>query len=275
MQPSASGAEVLAVFRLIVEERTGINYGESQSALFFDKLTNHATESGFSSLMDFYYWLRYDDADGKGFAALVEALVVGETYFFREFEQLKVIVDHVVVPAVRTGLRPRIWSAACATGEEPLTVAMMLADRGVGEACDLIASDISHKALQRAQSGRFTLRALRAIPDPNLCARWLTPTPQGPKVHAAVSQSVDWRQVNLVNAEAIAALGKFDVILCRNVLIYFSDKTICSVVDSLRRALRPQGYLAVGASESLLRLGLGLHCEEKHGAFFYRPAVAA
>src|SRR5687767_879444 len=100
MKAPSVEAEVLAIFRLFVEERTGIHYGPSQSAIFEDKLTSYASDAGFSSLMDLYYALRYDDPDGTMLSGLVNALVVNETYFFREFDQLKVLVDDVVVPAV-------------------------------------------------------------------------------------------------------------------------------------------------------------------------------
>ena len=82
------------------------------------------------SLLDYYYFLRYDD-DGKvELERLVEALLVHETYFFRELEPLQVLVEHFVEPLVKQGMRPRIWCAACATGEEPLTLAMLLASAG-------------------------------------------------------------------------------------------------------------------------------------------------
>lgn len=270
MKPYIAEAESLAIFRLFVEERTGINYGPAQSAIFLDKLTSHAHEEGHASLMDFYYALRYDDADGSKLAALVDALVVGETYFFREFDQLKMLVDEVLVPAVKQGRHPRVWSAACATGEEPLTLAMLLAERRIDGAVDVVASDISRRALRRAERGEFTQRSLRQIPDVGLSSRFIQVTPQGPRVQPAIAQTVTWHQVNLIDKDAVAALGSFDVILCRNVLIYFSDATICAVVDNLCGNLKPDGYLAVGASESLLRFGLGLACEEKRGVFVYK-----
>lgn len=273
MKPYIAEAETLAIFRLFVEERTGINYGPTQSAIFLDKLTSHATDQGYASLMDFYYALRYDDSDGSKVGALVDALVVGETYFFREFDQLKMLVDEILVPAVMQGRRPRVWSAACATGEEPLTVAMLLADRRIDGAVEIVATDISRKALRRAERGEFSNRSLRQIPDVGLSSRWIQVTPQGPRVQPDLVKTVSWHEVNLVDKPAVAQLGSFDVILCRNVLIYFSDATICKVVESLSGNLKPNGYLAVGASESLLRFGLGLTCEEKRGVFVYKKAT--
>ena len=114
-----------------------------------------APEAGFESLLDYYYFLRYDAGGAKELDALIDALVVGETYFFRELPPLEVVVGELVAPAVAAGRRPAIWCAACATGEEPLTLAMMLAERGILGEVEIVASDISARALERARAGRF------------------------------------------------------------------------------------------------------------------------
>jgi chemotaxis protein methyltransferase CheR len=86
-------------------------------------------------------------------------------------------------------------------------------------------------------------------------------------------ESIDWRRINLLDTRAISALGAFDAIICRNVMIYFRDETTQAVVSRLHDALVPNGYLLVGASESLLRLGTAFTCEERGGAFFYRKGA--
>ena len=101
--------------------------------------------------------------------------MVHETYFFREHDQLTWLVDKFIAPRVaRGGRRPRIWSAACATGEEPLTLAMLLAERGIGDAVDIVATDISERALSRGREGIYPPRSLRHSPPPPLAARFLT-----------------------------------------------------------------------------------------------------
>lgn len=260
--------QVFAILRSLVEERTGIHYGLDEAPLLADKLATHLESTGFESPLDYYYALRYDDPDGVAFDALVAALVVNESYFFREPEQLTYIVDHVVVPRVRAGRRVRLWSAACAQGEEPLTLAMLLADRGVLDAVEIVASDISDRALARARGGVYGPRALRS--PPALAYRFLTPEDGRYLVDPEIHARVRFLRLNLVDRAAIAALGSFDVILCRNVLIYFSDAIIGRVVESLAGALVPGGYLFVGVSESLLRFGTDLLCEEHHGVFHYR-----
>ncbi len=184
---------------------------------------------------------------------------------------MEVLADEVLVPAVRAGRRPRVWCAACSTGEEPLTLAMMLAERGVLKDVELVASDLSPRALERARAGEHNLRALRSLP-PGVEGRWLDVEGGRPRVRPEVAGGVDWRRVNLVDAAAVAALGTFDAILCRNVLIYFHDATALRVVDLLAGALVPGGVLLVGTSESLMRFGTALNCEERRGAFFYIKA---
>jgi chemotaxis protein methyltransferase CheR len=85
-----------------------------------------------------------------------------------------------------------------------------------------------------------------------------------------VRAQIEWARVNLIDADAVRALGRFDIVLCRNVLIYFSDPTVVRVAESLREVIRPGGVLVVGTAESLLRFGTAFQCEERGGAFFYR-----
>ena len=109
-----------------------------------------------------------------------------------------------------------------------------------------------------------------------MSGRYLEVDPDGERarVRPELMAAVTWKRVNLVDPAQVAALGRFDVILCRNVMIYFSDDTARRVVDSLTQALEPGGHLLVGTSESLLRFGTQLQCEEKSGAFFYTREAA-
>jgi len=261
--------QVFAILRTLIEERTGLAYAPGDDAIVHDKLKLQAREVGFESLLDYYYFLRYDGASDAEFSALVDALVVNETYFFRELAQLEVLVDDVLVPCVKAGRRPRVWSAACATGEEPLTLAMLLADRGVLEQTYILATDISARALGRARTGEHNARALRADSLPSI-ARYVDAVGKSARVDPRISSFVNWKQLNLLDAERVAELGTFDAILCRNVLIYFAERTIQRVVNSLMSALEPSGVLLVGISESLLRIATPLRCEEHHGVFLYR-----
>jgi chemotaxis protein methyltransferase CheR len=271
--------QLFAILSSLVEERLGLHYEREDLTVFSDKVQTAMEEAGFDSPLDYYYALRYDDPSGKATDALADALVVNETYFFRELEALRVAVSHVIEPAVRRRGRARIWSAACATGEEPLTMAMLLQDAGLLAQCEIVATDISTRALARARTGIYGARSLRAVGDDApadvraIADRWITRDTAGSgtigRVARPIVDAVDYRRLNLLEGAAISALGSFDLVLCRNVLIYFNDATVHGVVTSLCRALAPHGRIAVGASESLLRFGTLLHCEERGGVFFY------
>jgi chemotaxis protein methyltransferase CheR len=272
MHTLAASPPVVTILSGLVEEHTGLHYGPEDRQVFVDKVSERAQEAGFESLLDYYYYLRYDAGAAAELERLVDALVVGETYFFRELQPLQVLVRRFIQPWVAKGRRPRVWSAACATGEEPLTLAMLLAEADLLSRVELIASDISSRALGRAKEGRFGTRSLREHALPQVAERWLTRHEGRTVVAPELIDQVSWRQVNLLSKAEVAKMGQCDVILCRNVLIYFSDETAAGVVARLAERLSPDGALLVGVSESLLRLGTALSCEELDGVFFYRKA---
>lgn len=260
--------QVALLLSRFVEERTGLHYEDLE--LFMDKLSRRAALAGYESALDYYYFLRYDAGSGGEMDALIDALVVGETYLFRELDALRILADEVLAPAAAAGRRPRVWSAACATGEEPLTLAMLLAAPLLAGQLEIVASDISQAAVDRARRGELGRRALRG-PCPPLCERWLDAGPgESARVRRDLVDAISWRRVNLIEEREVLAVGRFDAIVCRNVLIYFTDETARRVIASLHDALAPGGRLLVGASESLLRLGTLLACEERGGSFFYR-----
>ena len=115
----------------------------------------------------------------------------------------------------------------------------------------------------------YRRRSLRALPS-GVVGRWLEELDDGMRVSSHLYHAVDWRRLNLNDERELTEIGQCDVIICRNVLIYFSDKTIERIVSGLWRNLRPGGRLIVGASESLLRFDVPFACEEQGGAFFYR-----
>lgn len=269
MSAPSMSPQVFSILSALVAEHSGLHFDASNAAVFSDKVALRAAEAGFDSLLDYYYFLRYDPGGSEELHALVEALVVNETYLFRELAPVEVLLSEFVVPVVGSGRRPRIWCAACATGEEPHTIAMLLAARGVLDEVDIVASDVSADAIERARSGRFARRALRQ-PIPEFAARWLEVGERAIAVAPRLTDAIAWRQINLMDDAAIAALGTFDVVLCRNVLIYFNDATIRRVVERLAERLRIGGALLVGVSESLLRFGTSLSCEEQSGVFLYK-----
>jgi chemotaxis protein methyltransferase CheR len=267
----------------LIEDRLGIACGPNDLPVFSEKITARATETGFESVLDYYYFLRYDPGASAELDALADTLVIGETYFFRELEQARAGVAEVLVPLVARNGQARVWCAGCATGEEPLTIAMLLAEAGIADRCEIVATDLSARAIARAREGYYKARSLRALEPGAEAPGWtsklvtiasasIVREGSGGRVSPALVATIDYRQSNLLDAAAVRELGMFDLILCRNVLIYFGDETIVRVTSSLTGALTDQGALLVGASESLLRFGTALRCAERGGAFFYTRA---
>lgn len=259
--------QVFSILSSLVEERLGLHFNVDYRDVLIEKLSPRALELGFESMLDYYYFLRYDPAADAELLAVADALTVNETYFFREPTQLRVLVEDRLAPAVAQGVRPRVWCAACSTGEEPLSLAAMLDERGLLGRVDLLASDVSERALRVARRGVYGARALRSFETP---PPWITREGELNVASPRLRESIEWRLINLLDAIAIKKLQPFDAIICRNVMIYFRDETMQKVVSRLHDALVPGGHLLIGASESLLRLGTAFSCEERRGAFFYR-----
>jgi chemotaxis protein methyltransferase CheR len=263
---------VVSLLQGLVEARLGLRYGDSDLTTLVDRVAARARAAGSPSLTDYYGRLRADeDGSGAEWLALADHLVVGETYFFRELAPLEALVDEEIVPRVRRGATVRLWSAGCATGEEPLTLAMLLADRRCLDRVTLLATDLSPAALARARAGRYLSNALRVPVLPELARRWVTRLADGSlEVSAELRAQIRWQPVNLLSTSSVRALGLFDVVLCRNVIIYLSERATRQVVANLTESLPPGGVLAIGVSESLHRFALPLACEQHAGSFYYR-----
>ena len=205
---------------------------------------------------------------------VVDALLNQESFFYRDamvFDMIAAAVD--ALDAVALGRRVRLWSAGCATGQEPLSLAMLFAEReeaGGAPAPDIIATDVSEAALARARAGRYSqFEIQRGLPIRRMM-QWFDTVDGDWVANPGLTRMVAFRKMNLV-ADPLP-IGRFDVILCRNVLIYFRDERVLEIVERLAQSLHPDGLLAVGVSESLLRFGTTLSCEERGGSFFYRRA---
>lgn len=276
LQSEALGlsSRALPLLRDLIHERLGLFYDTSRLDMLADRLSSLVVARGFESFLDYYYLLKYDETAADEWTKVMDALSVTETYFWREIDQLRAIVDHVVPELVRA--RPaspvRIWSVPCATGEEPLTMAMLLEEAGWFDRVpiELYASDASAAALTRARAGRFRARAFRALP-PHLRERYFR---QSDNEEWTVSPGLlervrSWTMVNLMCESDVSVRASVPIILCRNVFIYFSPAAVERVVRSFACAMPAPAYLCVGAAESLLKIGTRFALEEIDGAFVY------
>ena len=262
----------ISLVRDLIHERTGLFYDEARIDSMADRLAPLITARGFASFLDYYYLLKYDEASGGEWERVLDALSVPETYFWREADQLRAVVD-VVIPELAARLtRPiRIWCVPCATGEEPLTLAMMLDEAGWFEKSniELRASDASPALLDTARRGLYRERSVRHVPA---AARAKYFVAEGPKwrIRPSVQARIhSWTRVNLLAFDEMAPFAAADVIFCRNVFIYFSESAIRRVADVFADRMPTPGYLCVGAAESLLRITDRFDLERIAEAFVY------
>ncbi len=202
-------------------------------------------------------------------AALVEQTVVGETYFFRHPEQLAALARCAIAPAP-AGRPLSFWSAGCATGEEPYTLAMLLLEAGrAAEGDRILATDVSARALEAARVGRYGEWSLRRL-DAARRARHFEPAGPQVAVTAAVRRRVEFQPHNLVAAPPPGE--GFDAVLCRNVLIYFTPERAVAVLREVAGAVAPGGWLLLGPVEAPLadRLEAGFERVESEGAILLR-----
>ena len=260
------------LLRDLIHERIGLFYENGKSDMLSDKLSPLVIERGFNSFLDYYYLLKYDPGAEQEWKRVMDALSVQETFFWREMDQVRALAQ-VIVPlhfSARGAPPLRIWSAACATGEEPLTIAMALNEKGWFDRApiDIYATDASAAAIEKARRGVYRARSFRNLP-PNLREKYFSEEPGGSRVAPALHDKVRWATANLMNEQDVARYASASVIFCRNVFIYFSDDTIRKTVQAFAERMPEPGYLFVAASESLLRLTTRLQFQEIGGAFVY------
>lgn len=258
------------LLRDLVHERTGTFFESDRLDLMVDKLQERVAATGSASLLDYYYRLKYDDDAAVEWRRVMDAFSVQETYFWREVDQIKALTSQVVPAWFRKTTAPlRIWSAACATGEEPYTIAMALEEAGWGaHPIEILASDASDTALARARDAVYRERSFRALP-PALRAKYFERKPEGEALARDLAARVTFRWANLVDPATYSDIKDVQVIFCRNVFIYFSAEAISRVVAAFGRQMPAGGHLFVGASESLLKLTTQFELEDVHGAFAY------
>jgi len=261
-----------ALLRDLIRERTGLYFENGKSDLLTDKLSPLVIDRGFTSFLDYYYLLKYDAQSGDDWRNLMDALSVQETYFWREVDQVHALVD-VLVPRFFSTLQSKplkIWSAACATGEEPLTIAMALNEKGWFDRApiEICASDASTAAIARARSGLYKERSFRTLAA-ILRTKYFSPQGGMWKVAPEIHSRIRWSVANLAMEADIADLASAHVIFCRNVFIYFAEDSIRKVVNFFSRMMPTPGHLFVAASESLMRLTTEFDFEEIGGAFVY------
>jgi chemotaxis protein methyltransferase CheR len=272
--------ELLAALSALLKERVGLHIRpDSYSAL---ALAVRARLDGLApGLPDAaaYLALLGSDQGDEELRRLLPLVTVGKTSFFRDerqFHALRALLPGLRERVHRTASPLRVWSAGCATGEEPYSIAMSCAEAGFepGEV-ELLATDVNPEAVAAAARGLYEARRVREVPVPFL-ARHFDREGDAWRVRASLRRYLAAiRPHNLVSTTFPAPrYGTWDVVFCRNVIIYFDTPTTQRVLEQFLQALAPGGYLFLGYSESLFRLFDGFELTEVAGAFLYRKPEA-
>jgi chemotaxis protein methyltransferase CheR len=248
-------------FQKLIYAETGIWLSSSKTALLCGRLFRRLRELEIASLEIYYERVSQPDQQEER-ARMIDAITTNETRFFREPRQFDFMVQHVL-PRWRAeaehrlrSRRIRIWSAGCSSGEEPYSLAMLLAKHlPADEGWDvrLLATDISNRVLDKARQGIYPITKSAELPPDLLHSFMLRGTADREsemKVKVEIQQMVDFRRLNL-NQDSAPVEGPFDAIFCRNVLIYFDAASKRRVVENLSRHLLANGFLFVGHAENL------------------------
>lgn len=259
-----------SLLRDLLHERIGVFFEDDRLDLMREKLQPEAERNGCRALLDYYYILKYEEKGPEEWRRVLDAFSVQETYFWREFDQIKWLVSEAVPAWFKANATPfRIWSAACASGEEPYTIAMALNEAGWGGyPIEIFGTDGSELALARAKARRYRERSFRASP-PLIRVKYFTPDGDGMILAPEIASRVQFSWANLMELRNLAPMPPLNVIFCRNVFIYFSAATIKRVIPEFAARLLPRGALCVGSSESLLRLTDQFNLTDRKGASVY------
>jgi chemotaxis protein methyltransferase CheR len=257
----------------LLYDRTGMIFGESKRYYIERRVEVRMAKAGIAEVARYIAAL---SSDSQEMQALISAFTINETYFYREEGQLAAL-SRAILPRIVANRRPgdlvRIWSMPCSTGDEAYSIAIWLLENWpMVDAwnIEIVASDIDDTALDHARHGRYGERALARLPE-NVRDRYFGPL----KGHVReivddLKESIHLSQANLIDARSMAAQGRFDVIFCRNLLIYFDDAARETAARNLFDSLNPGGVLCLGHTESMARISDRFELVRLDDAIVYR-----
>jgi chemotaxis protein methyltransferase CheR len=258
MTESAISDDDFQRFREYFYRRSGIQFEPSKRYFVDKRLVERIRATGSTSFRDYFAMLRFQ-ASGVEWQALVNEMTVNETYFMREDYQFECLVQSILPELAarkRRGDPLRIWVMPSSSGEEAYTIAIYLLERWPQLAdfdVEIVSSDIDTRILAQAQAGLYSQRAVQQMP-----AAWLQKyfkrEDGGWRISQMLRDAVAFTRVNLNDAGEVAAYRGFDVVFCRNLLIYFDDASRRQAAESFFDVLRPGGFICLGHSESMSRI---------------------
>lgn len=255
--------------RVYIYKNYGINLTEKKKTLVMSRLNKVLLEKGFDSYGEYFDYVM-NDTSGRAVTELINRITTNHTFFFREVKHFEFFTAVILPQLERDNQRSkdlRIWSAGCSTGDEPYTLSMLMMDYFDKDYSKwdvkVLGTDISRQVLDHARSGLYELEATKEMPDPWVKKYFFPPQSEMIKIRDEIKSNVVFRRFNLMNPFPFKK--PFHVIFCRNVMIYFDQKTKLKLTKKFYDALEPGGYLLVGHSESIDL--------ENTGFKYIRPAI--
>lgn len=250
-------------FRLLaafIYDHAGLYFDESNRFLLESRLQNRLKDHHFDSFLKYYHYLLFHQDRINEINAMLDVITTNETYFYREKYQLDALSEEILPALAKKNSstrKLRIWSAGCSTGEEPYTLAIIVRESGLFDdswKVDIIGTDISQRVLRTARKAVYSQSSFRAINE-NFMTRYFSQTQDGKySIDDSVKSMVHFGHMNLMDEKMMGLIGECDIIMCRNVIIYFDVNAKARVVNSFFRKLVPEGYLLLGHSESLMNI---------------------
>ncbi|MDE2255793.1 MAG: protein-glutamate O-methyltransferase CheR [Betaproteobacteria bacterium] len=238
----------LAAFSQLMFAAAGISLAPSKKALVSGRLQRRLDALGMASFTQYLANLQRDSGERQ---RAIDLLTTNETYFFREPKHFAFLSEQIL-PRINVDRPFRVWSAACSSGEEPYSIAMVLAERLGNRPWEILASDISTRVLEQAQTGIYPIERAEHIPKPYLkayCLKGVGSHCGKFSIDPALRRHTHFRSINLNTS--LPEIGEFDLVFLRNVMIYFNADVKKQVCARLIQVLRPDGFLFLGHSESL------------------------
>jgi len=267
--------------RDIIYQRSGISFQPTKKYILESRLGRRLSELDIDTYDDYITFLTIGPYRDDEFQEMFNRITINETSFFRNAPQLEVF-ERVALPQIleakAASKRLRVWSAACSSGEEPYTLAMMihrtLGIRFADWRIEILGTDISQKVLDLAAEGVYTNYAMRST-APTILNKYFTQNGQNYVLDPTIRQMVNFEKHNLKDRLGAKRHGVFDVIFCRNVMIYFDENMKRSVVSLFEEMLDPKGWLFIGHSETLRGLSTAFESQPYPEGFCYRKASAS
>ncbi|WIJ25841.1 CheR family methyltransferase [Devosia sp. RR2S18] len=254
--PALSVAD-LATLTDFLHARTGMRFGEAKRYYIDRRVADRMAQRHLTSFADYQALLRTEPSEVE---QLINSFTVNETYFYREEHQLSCLSQSIlpeIIQSKEPGEKIRIWSVPCSSGEEPYSIAIWLLENwALVDAfnVEIVGSDIDTEIVAEALEADYGSRAVMRLP-PELIQRYFLPSEDGRvRLIADLRESVIFTPCNITDAASVARQGRFDVIFCRNLLIYFDAIARVRCVENLFTSLLPGGYVCLGHSESMSRI---------------------